>query len=155
MSYNAKRRLLAVLDAVVLIGVITTVVLLFLVLGKLNSQVVSIHNDQQASTARIERDLECLQKFFGLPGRQNLKIADLPSCRIERIASGARAGAGAGVSPTPASSPSAGRPPATGSSAVADVVGTPTPAPAATSPEPVRLLGIPVCLPLTQICIER
>lgn len=77
------------------VGILLTVILLFAVLSKLSTQqqqnteaVKATHRDLQESTQRIENDLACLQKFFGLPNRANLKITDLRTCTIEDTTAG-------------------------------------------------------------------
>lgn len=170
--YTFKRRLLVVLDIVVVAGVILTVLLLFDVIGKLNNQIIKTqqqvqesHQDVVGSTNRIEGDLKCLQKFFGLPNRQYLEITDLHSCTIKSIpqSSATKQSSSEPVASTSVpvpnltktnTSPTIENQQPTNNSNNTNTPGqgnqTSTPTSA-----PVKVLGIQVCIPLTKVCVDQ
>lgn len=111
------------LDAIVLIGVIATVLLLLALLSKLNMQVKNTHDDLQNSTKTIEKDMNCIGTFFSLPDRSNLQISNLRKCTIKNTKTNQESPlplTGSGFAPTPAFAP-------IGTSDTAPTSGTSTP----------------------------
>lgn len=107
------------------------------------------------ASGRTNSYLQCLARFFAEQDRTNLTLTDLDKCSYER---GGNAVPGVDVTPTggpadqqttapsgtsqqmPTVTPPAGQTPST---------------PAQNTPKPVEVLGIPVCIPLTNVCIVR
>lgn len=88
VSYVTKKRALMFLDAVIAFGVVLTVLLLFTVMGRLDQNVTSTHDDLQSATKILEDDMECIGTFFSLPDRANLRINNLRDCTIINDATG-------------------------------------------------------------------
>lgn len=88
ISRKAKERILMFLDAVILLGVLGTVILALVLLGRLNEQAEQARRDSVRITAIVEADLRCLGTFFSLTNRQDLKIVDLRTCRIVNVSTG-------------------------------------------------------------------
>lgn len=165
--------LIALNVATIIVGVIAIILLIGL-LGKINQQVIAAHSDSEKATNVIESDLSCLGSFFSQPQRENLRISNLHSCKIINIKTGKTfklSASPVGAIFIPSSSPAepsiassnhsirlptnqnqnpTPREVAVVSAQVTGKISTPKPAP---QEHPRRILGIPLCIPLTNRCL--
>jgi hypothetical protein len=158
-----KHNWLIMLDIVKTIMLGVLLLLAIFLLGQLGDQAHKIKSLTQQnnglskqlnhSNKDIKTHIDCIITFFGLPNRQQLSIANI--CHFQTTP------AGAVIQPapsTPASATSKTTPspnPNTNPPTIQNENPTNQTIPEALSPEPLRVVGIPVCIVLTHICLDR
>lgn len=109
-----------------------------------------------AQLAKISKQIDCIAQFFATANRQDAVITDLKQCRIiladGTITDGTSFTTEGNSSPGPSSQPD--RVPSNGQQSGGGGSGgggggTDQPA------DPVEVLGVPVCLPLTNVCVRQ
>lgn len=130
----------------------------------LSNQTQTIHKlsdstDQQAREINdLQKHIDCIVELLRQPNRSTIVITDIQNCKITQFtipqSTPVNNGPQASMTPVaPTKNQSSTQPtpvsskPAQPSTPVNHVPTTPQPA-----PQPLRILGIPVCVPLTKIC---
>jgi hypothetical protein len=173
MTANTKAKLIVFLNALTLIGGAITIILLFRIIGNAAQQNTSTNTKIAASQEVTEKELRCLASFFSQPNRQSIRISNLKTCEIIHTDTGQTEVLP--LSPTPVKIQSS--PAVPSSDTNKNSTSTPTPtqvntpqtttstnlAPSQTAPQvpsrpttpdPKRILGIPLCVPFTGACIR-
>ncbi len=105
------------------------------------------------AAGRTNSYLQCLARYFAETDRAELQLTDLDACSYER---GGNAVPGVDVTPTGTASGDRTTAPS-GSTQQTPTTPAPqqeTPATAPPEPDPVQVLGVPVCIPFTGVCLR-
>lgn len=131
--------------------------------------ILDLQRDSRDANTRAAQQLSCIADFFANTDRVNRIITDLDDCRIEPIpqkqsSNDQTAGQTVFFPPraqnpqpltvqnSPAANPiQPAEPPPSGPSPSSPPPAAPAPDP----PKPIEILGIPVCVPLTGVCVTR
>lgn len=157
--------------ALLMITLIFLVSLVFRTLDSVKQQlegqkniVAQFKEEEEAQLQKITRRLDCMVVFFSTPDRQNLTIEDIERCSLNRDENVDQ------FFEQPESTPSEQPPNLDDSSSTATQENAeeqrtapnqsspepPTEEPPVVEPRPpVEILGIPVCIPLTDICVRQ
>ncbi len=164
---NRKYRVaFVVLMGLVLASLVFVVTLQYQALQKIEGQsaeraraLKSLQEKTLETSGRTNSYIQCIARFFAEPNRADVTLTDLDKCNLERNGT---AVPGVDNSPTTFLTVAPQEPdhsqPLTVTNQPSPVLGpvvpvTPTePLPAI--PKPVELLGIPVCIPFTKICVR-
>lgn len=147
----------------VAIGIFVIIGTQMITLGRIRDQLdaqTALSAQQQALGAErtrqintLTRHLDCIVIFFQQTGRQNLTIDDINKCTISGNGTPQQFfDNDSGVAAPQTTTPSASTPSKTPTKS------TPKPTPQEPTPPaeqpPARILGIPVCVPLLDICVR-
>lgn len=173
MTANTKAKLIVFLNTLTLIGGAITIILLLRVIGNAAQENTNTNTKIAASQKVTEKELRCLASFFSQPNRQTIRISNLETCQIIHTDTGQTEVLP--LSPTPVkiqSSPAApssdtnknststptstqvNTPQKTTSTNLAPSQTAPQVPSKPTAPDPFRVLGIPVCVPFTHVCVR-
>lgn len=163
-----KARLIVFLNTLTLIGGVITIVLLLRVIGSAAKQNSDTNAKIVASQKATEEELGCLASFFSQPNRQTLIIVDLSKCTIKHTDTGQTETLPFfQTQPSPAvpSSDTTQKSTTTPTSTQANntpnqQIASQTPASSQTAPQETiapaakEILGIPLCVPFTGVCVR-
>jgi hypothetical protein len=171
MTAETKAKLIVFLNTLTLIGGAITIVLLLRVIGNAANQNSTTNTKIVASQKVTEKELRCLASFFSQPNRQNIRISNLETCEIIHTDTGKTEQLP--LSPTPVTTPSSPAVPSSDTKQNSTTTNKPTQAntpqtPASqtnsapsqttpqvpSTPDPMKILGIPVCVPFTKVCVR-
>lgn len=124
-----------------------------LVQAKAAQAAASKQSDDQRD--KIIRRLDCIVVFFTMPNRATVTIDDIDKCSLNRDQTVQQFFAQPENTPAekpPNLAPSSSAPSGTTAQPNQPQPTTPTPPVIPSPPDPLKLLGVPVCIPLTNIC---
>ena len=173
MTANTKAKLIVFLNALTLIGGAITIILLFRIISGAAAQNAATNRGIEATNKQIissqkltEKELGCLASFFSQTNRQNLKINNLEQCEILHTDTGQTEIlplTSISISPAVPSSDtkqnSTTTPTPTQANNTPNQTTSQTTAPSPTAPQvqvpPAKeILGIPMCVPFTGLCVR-
>lgn len=174
-----KAKLIVFLNALTLIGGVITIILLLRVIGSAAQQNANTNAKIVASQKLTEKDLGCLASFFSQPNRQTLQITSLEHCTVVHTDSGksedlpllpvtkTQSSPAVPSSDTKQNSSTTQTPTqpnntTTNTTSQTQAPSQPTPQAKAstdttaeiTVPPAKHILGIPVCVPFTGLCMR-
>lgn len=138
-----------------------------LVASKAQADENSKQSDKQREV--IVRRLDCMVAFFSQPDRTTIRIADIEKCSLEKddpaqffapvngTSSTTTTNGDGSNTTTTTTNDTPGNPGATPSTTPPQSTNTPTPVPQPPVVEPrppVEVLGLPVCVPFTGVCLR-
>lgn len=122
----------------------------------------TIKKSNQSSLDTINRHLDCIVVYFGQQNRQNLTIQDINKCTLQS-SNGAQTffsqpQSSQGLTPSNTATPTTPSTPSSTQSVTpaptTSPTGTPQPTPTPTPQPPITVLGIPICVPFTGVCVR-
>lgn len=117
--------------------------------------------DQRTSQlAQISKQIDCIAQFFTQRNRTNVVITDLEQCQILNADGSSTQGTGSTTSPQASNggsttAPQSQQQPGNQNQQGGNNGNNGNGGGNTEQPEPVRVLGIPVCVPLTRVCVTR
>lgn len=159
--------------AIACMGLVAAGLLLLTVIGlntlqRVNTQLAQqrqLLEQQTASTdelkrntneqlSKVSKQIDCIAQFFTQRNRTNVVITDLEQCTILNPDGSVTQGSSVGGQTTAPNTGNSGgvSPQPTSNGGVAPAAGN---QPQQPQPEPVRVLGVPVCVPLTGVCVRQ
>jgi hypothetical protein len=163
MTANTKAKLIVFLNTLTLIGGAITIILLLHIIGNTTQQNSDTNDKIAASQKATEKELRCLASFFSQSNRQTIRISNLETCVIIHTDTGKTEALPLTPIPVKLQSSPAVPPNVTKQNSTTTSTQTQSNKPKFVSnpasqgqatPTVKRLLGIPLCVPLTGICIR-
>lgn len=110
---------------------------------------LTTNSDQNTrQIADLQKHIDCIVALFQQPGRASFVITDIENCKLSNFTTGETT-TGPSTSPSSSSSTTIILPSNSTKTDLPTASNEPT-----AQPEPVKVLGIPVCIPLTSVCVR-